>query len=208
MGDDASGEFDYDIVLRMMDGDQRALRHLLKAHGDKARAYLKKKLGEHLADPEIDEAMNVAAYNAFRFADRFDKHKGSLGTWFTTIAIHAAQSIIRGEEKHRHKNLEYDPEYNPAVCDEADQTTPDDKAESRRIGDLKETIRTLLTPGEREIIQADLAAGEGKADDAWLAQKTGRSKNSIQALRSKARKKILDHMINKGHYRVTQRSRS
>lgn len=94
MADDASGNLDDDIVLGMMEGDQDALRHLIKAHGGKTRDYLKKKYGGHLAEPEIDEAMNVAAYNAFRFADRFDGHKGSLGTWFTTIAIRAAQGII------------------------------------------------------------------------------------------------------------------
>ena len=160
------------------------MRHLLKAHGAKTRAYLKQRFGQVLADPEIDEGMNVAAYNAFRFADRFDEHRGTVRTWFTTIAIRAAQSIIRKESKHRHKDLEYDPEYNPASCD--DPPAEGDKAESRRIADLREAIRTLLTPAEREVYLADLAAGEGDADDGRLAEKTGRSKNTIHALRSKA----------------------
>jgi RNA polymerase sigma factor (sigma-70 family) len=149
--------------------------------------------------------MNVAAYNSFRFADRFDKHQGTLRTWFTTIAIRAAQSIIRKESKHKHKDLEYDPEYNPATCD--DLPPPEDKAESRRIADLREATRTLLTPAEREVYFADLASGEGKADDGWLAEKTGRSKNTIHALRSKARKKIQEYMINKGHYKGTERGK-
>jgi RNA polymerase sigma factor (sigma-70 family) len=204
MAEDASCELDDEtIVLRMMDGDNDALRQLLRAHAPKTRAYIRRKFGEVLADPEIDEAMNVAAFNAFRFADRFDRHKGTLSTWFTTIAIRAAQGIIRNETKHRHRDLDYDPEYNPAGCDEI--PAPADKAESRQIADLREAIRTLLTPAEREIIMTDLAGGEGDADDQRLAEITGRSKNTIHALRSKARKKIQEQMIKKGHYQGTQR---
>jgi len=107
MAGGATGDPDDDaIILGMMEGDQSALRLLSAVHGGKVRALLKRKCGERLADPEIDEAMNVAAYNAFRFAGHFDKHKGSLRTWFTTIAIHAAQGVIRNETKHRHKDLE------------------------------------------------------------------------------------------------------
>ena len=185
MAEDASSDLDEEtIVLRMMDRDEDALRQLLQAYAPRTRAYLKRKYGQVLADPEIEEAMNVAAFNAFRFADRFDKHKGTLSTWFATIAIHAAQSVIRDETKHRHRDLDYDPEYNPAGCD--DSPEPADKAESRRVADLREGLHTLLTPAEREIVLADLAAGEGDADDARLAEKTGRSKNTIHALRSKA----------------------
>jgi RNA polymerase sigma factor (sigma-70 family) len=208
MAGDASCDLDDDgIVLRMMEGDQDALRLLIKAHGGKTRAYLKKKFKDVLAEPEIDEAMNVAAFNAFRFADRYDKHEGSLGTWFTTIAVRAAQSIVRKDAKHRHKDLEYDPEYDPAGCDEADESAPPDKAASKRIQGLRDAVHTALTPGERKVILADLAAGEGNADNAWLAEKMGTTKNSISALRSKAHKKIHDYMISKGLYQDTQRGK-
>ena len=195
------------IILGMMEGDQNALRLLSAAYGGIIRALLKRKYGDRLADPEIDEAMNVAAYNAFRFAGHFDKHKGSLRTWFATIAVRAAQGVIRNETKHRHKDLEYDPEYNPAGCDGAGPTTSTDKASSRRIQALRDAIRTVLTPGEREVIMEDLAAGEGTADTARLAQKLGKSKNSISALRSKARAKLEQFMIREGHYQGTQRSK-
>jgi RNA polymerase sigma factor (sigma-70 family) len=208
MAGDASNDLsDDDLVLRMMEGDHEAPRLLVQAHGAKARAYLKRKFREILAEPEIDEAMNVAAYNAFRFADKFDKHEGSLGTWFTAIAIRAAQSIVRKDLKHRHKDLEYDPEYNPASYDEADEPAPSDKAESKRIRGLRDAIQTALTPGERAVIVADLAAGEGTADNAWLAEKMGTTKNTISALRSKARKKIQDYMISKGLCQDTQRAK-
>ena len=74
MADDASCDLDDEtIVLRMMDGDNDALRQLRELMHPRPAAYLRRKLGEVLADPEIDEAMNVAAFNAFRFADRFDQ---------------------------------------------------------------------------------------------------------------------------------------
>jgi len=104
-------------------------------------------------------------------------------------------------------DLEYDPEYNPAVCDEACPTAPTDKAGSRRIQALRDAIRTILTPGEREVIMEDLAAGDGTADTARLAQKLGKSKNSVSALRSKARAKLEQLMIKEGHYQGTQRSK-
>jgi len=195
---------DLDLVLRMMDGDEDALRELIRTVGGATLSLLKKKFGGVLDRQELEEAINVAAYKAYRFADRFDRFSGTLQVWFATIAIRAAQDILRSEQKHRHKQLEDDPKYDPAESDDGDASTS--PVESRRIEILQGAIKTVLTAAERDAILADLASGE-KADDTRLAQQSGRTKGSIQALRSKALKKLHDHLMTNDHAQVTNRGK-
>ena len=208
MSEDASNELDDDsIVLRMMDGDQNALRLMYETHVRKVRAALSKRYRGVLAEPEIDAAINRGAMKVYRNADRFDGSKGTLRGWFYRNSIWAAQDIIRREERHLHQVLEFDPAYNPEA-DHGEGPSPDDQAESRQVRDLQKAIKTELTPSERKVIEADKAAGDdGVADSARLAETMGSTVASIHALRSKARKKIQQYMINQGHFQNKPRGK-
>ena len=105
---------DESLALRMMEKDEEALGALLKIYGPKVRGYLKQKFGDVLRQPELDEVFNRAAFNVWRFADRFRPECGGLRGWFIRIARNAAFSLLRGENRHLAKDLEYDPAYDPA----------------------------------------------------------------------------------------------
>jgi RNA polymerase sigma factor (sigma-70 family) len=207
MPEDASDDLNDDsLVLRMMDCDEDALRLFLETHGPRIRGALRSKFRDVLADPEIDEAMNMAALKAYRNIDRFDGFKGTLRGWFYIIAVRTTQDLIRREQRHRHADLDFDPP-DPGVFERTDPTSSN-RTESLEVRDLNKAIETELTPSERRVVLEDLAAGDGGiADSARLAEMMGSTVASVHTLRSRARKKIQQFMLKQGHYQSTQRSK-
>jgi RNA polymerase sigma factor (sigma-70 family) len=185
---------DIDIALMMMDGDPEGARWLLKKYGGKVKAGLRREFHQVLADPEINEALNVAALNAFRAAPQYDESKGSLQAWFYQIARNAARNILRGEKRHEAIPLEFDPPQ-PAEVDA--QEDDHDHPEQRMLSDLREAIASLPR-FQKAIIEADLASGE-TADSQRLAQTLGSTRNSIYVLRSQAISKLREDMRRRGY---------
>lgn len=206
MAQDASPETDDEsLVLRMMDGEEDALRLFVEVHGPKIRGALRKKYRGVLADPEIDEAMNWAAYKAYRSIADFDETKSKLRSWFYVIAIHAAQDILRGENRNRHQALDFDP-FERKEAGQQDGADGKANGSSKLTRELLTAIDQVLTPGERRVMLADLAA-DGEADPARLAAEMGSTVGSVLALRSKGRSKIRQYMTEHGHVQNPQRSR-
>ena len=190
MADDGSIVTDSDIALRMAEGDQDGLRLLLERYGGRMKGFLVKRYADILQEGELDEALNVAVYNIWRFAERYDEGKGLLPSWCIRIAQRAAQSIVRREKKHRSKNLEYDASYDPADDRPAEETVQaSDRAADPKREDLHRAIETL-PPLQKAIIKADLAAESGLADAGRLAEIHGTTKNSIYVSRNKARENL------------------
>ncbi len=190
MADDGSTVTDSDIALMMAEKDQNGLRLFLERYGGRIKAYLVKYYSSVLHEGELEEALNAAVYNIWRFADRYHEGKGFLSSWCIRIAQRAAQSIVRREMKYRSKNLEYDVSYDPAGDPPVEETAEGlDQADDPRLENLHRAIETLPSL-QRAIIKADLAAGNGLADAGRLAEIYGTSKNSIYVSRSKARENL------------------
>ena len=194
MPEKATPEIDDELlVLRMMEGDQNALVDFLKAYGQKVKGYLKKTFGDVLKEPELEQALNRAAFNIWRFADRFKPEKGSLRGWFIRIARNAAVSIIRSETKHLAKDLEYDPVYDPA--EEDDDPPPDvDSTEHARLRALDDFINNKLTGFEKVVALNCFKAG-GEADSRRLAALYGKPRGNVDTVKSKVKKKITQAML-------------
>ena len=178
---------------------------LLKVHGPKVTGWLVKHHGHTVAD----EALNRAAFNAWRFAERYDESKGKPGGWFLRIAQRAALDILRREERHCHKGLEYDLAYDPADCDDDpdddhDSCKETNKQREQRDRDFHQIVDGL-PPIQQRIIRRDLANGV-PVDPALLAEEFDSTVNSISSQRSKAIKTIRTEMVNRGHYPDTRRS--
>ena len=189
MADDGSKVTDSDIALMMAMGDQGGLRLLLEQYGGRIKAFLVKRYSSDLQEGELNEAFHAAIYNIWRFADRYDEHKGSLPSWCIRIAQNSARSIIRRECRYRSKNLEYDTTYDPAddsPQDEAVETA--ERTDDPRLDGLCKAVEALPTL-QKAIIKADLAA-DGLADAGRLAEIHGTTKNSIYVSRSKARETL------------------
>lgn len=188
MADDRAMVSDSDIVLMMATQDREGLRLLIERYGGRLKAFLRKRFGSVLQGGELDEALSVAFYNIWRFADRYDERKGTLASWCIRIAQNAAKGILRRETKYRDKNLEYNPSYDPADPHEGDEAGPADDALDPKLDHLRQTIQKL-PPLQKAIIEADLAAGR-LADAGRLAEIHGTSINSIYVSRTKARETL------------------
>lgn len=189
MADHEAKVSDSDIALMMAMQDREGLRLLIERYGGRLKAFLFKRFRSVLQEGELAEALNVAFYNIWRFADRYDETKGSLPSWCIRIAQRAAQSIIRRESGYRSKNLEYDAMYDPAGDpSDDDVVAAEDHDDDPRIDALHKAIAGL-PPLQKAIIQADLAA-DGPADAGRLAEVHGTTKNSIYVSRSKAREAL------------------
>lgn len=185
---------DETLVRRIAeDRDQHALTLLMKRYAPKATGYLKKQFAGRLRDPEIDQAVNDAAFNVWRFADRFKPAKGSFGSWFIRIVHQAALSILRGERDHVAKELEFDPEHDPADhCEEEQDQSP--SKDAWRVQQMEDIIDNELTGFEQIVAWADLAVG-GTADSKRLATEYGKSLNTVYATRTKVRDKIRSKIL-------------
>ena len=189
MADDGLTTSDSDIALMMAEGDQHGLRLFLERFGGRLKGFLVKYYSNVLQEGELNEALNAAVYNIWRFADRYDEGKGALSSWCIRIAQRAAQSILRRERRYRSKNLEYDASYDPAGDPPEEPVQAPGQIDDPRLEVLHRAIETLA-PLQKAIIEADLAAGDGLADAGRLAEIHGTSKNSIYVSRGKAKENL------------------
>lgn len=189
MADGEATMTDADIALMMATGDEGGLRLLLERYGGRMKAFLVKFYRSTLQEGELDEAFNVAIFNVWRFADRYDESKGSLPSWCIRIAQRAAQSIIRRETSYRSKSLEYDDTYDPASPSGGDGDEPPSLDDGDPKWNLVLKAIEMLPPLQKAIVKADLAA-DGTADAQRLAEIHGTSKNSIYVSRNKAHENL------------------
>lgn len=190
-----NNEDDETLLIRIaLDQDKDALSTVLGRYGSKIKGYLTKHYGDTLKEPEIAEAVNRTFFNIWRFADRYKKEKGSFRGWMIRIAQNAALSIIRVEDRHQAKELEYDPSYDPTNHCE-DQTPACGSKDKRRVELLNDIIDKQLEGLEQAIAKADRAEGHS-ANAERLATIHNTSKNVIWSTRSqlkiKLRKMILE----------------
>ncbi len=196
MASEMSSDEDSDetLVRRIAeDRDKRALTLLMNRCVPKATGYLKKQFAGRLRDPEIDQAVNDAVFNVWRFADRFKPADGSFGSWFIRIVQRAALSILRGERDHVAKEREFDPEYDPADHCEDEQDETDSK-DAWRVKQMEDIIENELTGFEQIVARADLAVG-GPADSRRLATAYGKSLNTVYVTRTKIKDKIRSKIL-------------
>lgn len=189
---------DIDIVALLKQRDQSGLRRLLQNYGAKIKWYLRKEFKGSLDDSGVLDALNQAAFRAWRFIDSFDSKKGTLRAWFYKLARNCALSILQQQNRERaHVQVEdWDwPSFAALHTPEDQEPTP---AHRRFLEDLWTCIGKL-SPLQRGIILADLKAGGDAADAGDLAAAFHTSKNSIYVSRSVARKALRDGLILLGH---------
>lgn len=191
---------DSDVALMLMERSDEGLRLLLHRYSVRVKAYLRKRYGDVLADPELKEAFDEAVTRVWRFAHRYDESQGTLGAWFIRIAQRAAQTIVRREERHRHQDLTDDGDYDPAGSVPEEECQPPDRKNDRVLKDFEEEIENLKGL-QKAIIKADLAAGDGGTADAGrLAELHGTTRNSILVSRHKAKENLHTAMLRRGHF--------
>ena len=185
---------DESLAIRMMDGDEDALREVLKVHLQPTKDILSNKYVGILQECEIEEAVSKAALKLWRSADQYNKASGTLGAWFFTMAQSAAIDIIRRERRFHKRFSSLMPECDPPDKEELDiDEEPLSKEKKQQLKDLDNIIEHKLKGLQQVVVKADLAAG-GLADASRLAELHNTSKNSIYVTRYKARERIAQEM--------------
>jgi DNA-directed RNA polymerase specialized sigma24 family protein len=188
---DTPGDDDATLVRRIAEKkDERALAELMERHAPKVTGDLRHRFRHQLQHPDIDEAVNRAAMKLWKNAHRFKGTK-PFGPWFLKIAHHAALDILKGVKRKSTSELEFDP--TDPVSD-----SPDDESElsSRTAWYMEQLERIIdyeLKGFEQILARADVAAGgPGEADTELLMRQHKKTKNVVQATRSKVWKKIRE----------------
>src|SRR5207302_5874285 len=155
-------DHDEELAIRMLCGEEEALREVLEKYLEPVRELLIGTYGTTVQRPEIDEAVNLAIHRMWKKAHRYDKTQASLGGWFFTIAQRAVIDIFRRERRYRRRYALMDPEYDQEVdCsdEEEDQVETFTKEEKQEYADLKYVVEHKLKGNQKIIVLADLAAG-------------------------------------------------
>jgi len=204
MASEKSTEVDIEILIyRMAEKEEAALTEFLETCSGNLPGFLKKRYGDVLKTQEIEEAINIIAFNVWRFADRFTTGKGSPKAWIIRIARNEAIDTLRGEDRNRAKALEYDPYYDPAGARDEDSSAASVR-DRWRVEQLEQIIYNEFKGLEQAVAKADLAAGRS-ADAGRLASLHSTSKETIYVkrtkVRAKIRKLILEREAQKDHPR-------
>ncbi len=191
---DTPGDDDATLVRRVAEQrDERALAELLERHAPKVTGDLLHRFRHQLQHPDIDEAVNRAAMKLWKNAHRFDGAK-PFGPWFLRIALRAALDILKGEQRKPTSELEFDPpDPEPNDTDDEPETST---ATAWYMEQLERIIEYELKGFSQALARADVAAGgPGAADTQLLMRLHNKSKNVVQATRSKVWKKIRETIL-------------
>ncbi|MDM4018231.1 RNA polymerase sigma factor [Roseiconus lacunae] len=183
---------DEDLALRMMEGEEGALRAALKAYGPKVKGFLRKQFGDQLDQSEVDYVFQQALINFWSKISTYDTDKGSLRGWWIRIARNAAISHLRGEEKHKSEVLEDPADYYNDTCGDVELVK--DSAEKKRLERVHQFIHNKLVGDERTVALNCFAVG-GDPDIVRLAAKLGKSRAYVDTVKSKVKKKIVEFVV-------------
>lgn len=182
---------DDDLAYWMSEGRQEALEIVLRRYGPEVNGWLRDHYRSFHAT-ELDDVFTEAAWKVWTKADTFDKSKGTLGGWFLTIAQRKAMDAAKGRRRHR-KRFTQEEEFNPPEDCSISDDTPLSKETLKETKRLDQIIETKLKGHQQFIVRADMEAGDGVADNKWLAERLGSTPESIMVSRNKAHKNILKH---------------
>lgn len=201
------GDDDATLVRRIAeDRDGRALADLLGRHAPKVTGDLRHRFRHQLQHPDIDEAVNRAAMKLWKNAHRFNRAR-PFGPWFLKIAMRASLDILKGVKRMPTSELEFDPpDHNPD--DLGDESEPSPRT-AWYMEQLDRIIEYELKGFSQALAQADVAAGgPGAADTQLLMRQHNKTKNVVQATRSRVwkriRETILEREAHRDHPKVNQ----
>jgi len=133
---------DQDLVARMADGDQSALRELMRRNRGRLQRFVTRLLNDR---DQIDDVVNDTFMAAWRQAAKFER-RASVATWLLAIAKNRALSM---RQEHRRREEALDDDYAATLVDHRD--TPDMVLEQR---DGAKVLRRLTA--ELPVHQAQL----------------------------------------------------
>lgn len=185
-----------DLALRMMEGDQEALRAAIKAYGSKVKGYLRKQFGDQLDEQERAYVYQKALIKFWDKIGTYDTSKGTLRGWWIRIARNKALDHIEGVENYRAKykaeELDDPADANNDPC--GDVELVEDSKEKKRLERVYDFIHNKLVGDERTVAVNCFALG-GDPDIVRLAAKLGKSRSYVDTVKSKVKRKIREFIL-------------
>ena len=196
------GAIDRCIAEHFIDQDEAGPRLLLETHGEALNSYLHWQFGSgdrpSLSRDQIEDVLMLTVQKYWRSPGLYDESRGRLRTWLKTVALNQGRDYLRREPKFAPLPDE------PHSLEDSRLRTSNEpisgKAcakEKKRVKAILEIIAQDLSPLQRKVINADIAAGESVAAD-LLGAEFGISKSSVYTHRSNARARIEAELEKRG----------
>ncbi len=192
MGESAEPD-DVTLVGEMQRGNRDAVAVVLRRYAPRVKGYLIREFGTSLPEPEIVEALNVAACNLWRTIKTYNPSKSTLLAWFIRIAHNAALDELRKVLRRPEAELTVEPEFRPAKANDQNESGEETQTE-RRLRLMLRVIHHELKGNMRAIALADLLE-DGEADRKDLARQLGIPVTQVDVTRSQTRKRIRERVL-------------
>jgi RNA polymerase sigma-70 factor, ECF subfamily len=134
---------DQDLVARMADGDQSALRELMRRSRGRLRRFVARKVNDR---DQIDDVVNDTFMAAWRQAAKFER-QASVATWLLAIAKNQALWM---RKKHRWREEALDDDHAAKLVDHRD--TPDMVLEQQDGAKVLRRLTTNLPAHQAQLI--------------------------------------------------------
>lgn len=180
-----TSEYELETERMLMAGDPTALIRLIELYSARVGGVLARQFKGRLDADRIEDVINASLHRVWKHRTTFDPTIGRLRVWFTRIAINLAKKTLRRESMPRPTQIN---DWNSVA--EPRQTIESDRDEPSLLSRLQAALLSLLSPGQRAVIEADLCSPTGQADTAELVAMLETSPTVIWAWRSQARRKI------------------
>ncbi len=190
---------DKTIISQILNRNEEGLAALIRVHLPRVKAALEGRYRRVLDGEEVETVLQEVLWKLWAEPTAYDPGKGRLGPWLIRVADNAAKDLLKGAgRKQMRRALLKDPD-DLALVPSSDGATSGAVPTPRQNEWLKVLmeVRQSLPPRQKEIIDADLAAG-GQADSLRLAERLGIAKGAVQVARSKAWGRIREEFKRRG----------
>jgi RNA polymerase sigma-70 factor, ECF subfamily len=178
------------LVQRMAAGDDAALGALY----DRWHAVVHGVVSRMLRQPEdVDDVVEEAFWQAWRQASRFDRSRGAVQTWLSTIARSRALDRVRTLRRRREEPLEGDD--GQVVVQQAAEGDPGLDAEASERRRIVVAALSGLPAEQREALELGYFGGLSQTE---IAERTGQPLGTVKTRMRLALQKLRSQLQHLG----------
>jgi len=177
---------DQDLVARMADGDQSALRELMRRSRGRLQRFVARKVNDR---DQIDDVVNDTFMAAWRQAAKFER-QASVATWLLAIAKNQALWM---RKKHRWREEALDDDHAATLVDHRD--TPDMVLEQQDGAKVLRRLTANLPAHQAQLINLVYYQGKSVREAAAIV---GIPDNTVKTRMFLARRRLASLLAAEG----------
>ena len=197
-----------DLALRLMTGDEDALRDVLRHLAPSVMSCLRGKYQTLLSAEDIEDVVSMALRDLWEYRHKYDDRKASLWTIYYLFADRTAQDLIssgwqqmrRRERTNRDALMErlLAPAALPLEGLDGEDGKGESKAQTRLCRDVREALATL-PEDHRRILIAKAMAPDGEVTAGMLGQELAMPAGTVRVNLHRAKLKMQHELARRGH---------